>query len=332
MQKAEITSPEAPDAAGPPAVMTTRLAVLLSTAGGLIAANLYYAQPLAGLIGPALGLSPGAAGLIVTLTQLGYGLGLLLVVPLGDLVENRRLILLLGIANIAALLGAALAGSPALFLGASLCIGLSSVSVQILVPYASHLAPEAIARAGGRQHHERPDARHHAGPPRRQPDRPSGVLACRVRAVRVGPAAGEPCPGPFAAEGGGRRQASAMGTCCCPWPGLPGPPRSCSGGRCTMRGCSAPSACSGPRFRCCSPGRPTISRRWASRGSPSPASRAPSRRPSRAGWRTGAGAGPRRCLRCCWSRPRSSSPMSAGPGQRWPWASWSPPVCCSISA
>ncbi len=123
--------------------MTTRLAILLSTACGLIAANLYYAQPLAGLIGPALGLSPGSAGLVVTLTQLGYGLGLLLIVPLGDLFENRGLVLLLGGANIAALLGAALAGSPALFLGASLCIGLSSVSVQILVPYASHLAPEA---------------------------------------------------------------------------------------------------------------------------------------------------------------------------------------------
>jgi predicted MFS family arabinose efflux permease len=136
-------SPDAPDAAPPPPVMTTGLAVLLSTACGLIVANLYYAQPLAGLIGPALGLSPAAAGLIVTLTQLGYGMGLLLIVPLGDLVENRSLILLLSASGIAALLGAALAGSPALFLGASLCIGLSSVSVQILVPYASHLTPEA---------------------------------------------------------------------------------------------------------------------------------------------------------------------------------------------
>lgn len=136
-------SPDAPDAARLAPVMTTWLAVLLSTACGLIAANLYYAQPLTGLIGPALGLSPAAAGLIVTLTQLGYGLGLLLIVPLGDLLENRGLILLLGVCNIAALLGAALAGSPMLFLGASLCIGLSSVSVQILVPYASHLAPEA---------------------------------------------------------------------------------------------------------------------------------------------------------------------------------------------
>jgi len=124
--------------------MTARLAVLLATACGLIVANVYYAQPLAGLIGPALGLSPAASGLIVTLTQIGYGMGLLLIVPLGDLMENRGLILMLGAAGVVALLGAALAGSPGLFLAAAFCIGLSSVSVQILVPYASHLAPEAI--------------------------------------------------------------------------------------------------------------------------------------------------------------------------------------------
>lgn len=136
--------PDVSDAAQSPPVMTARLAVLLAAACGLIVANLYYAQPLAGLIGPALGLSPSAAGLIVTLTQLGYGAGLLLIVPLGDLYENRRLVLLLTGCGIVALLGAALAASPALFLTASLCIGLSSVSVQILVPYASHLAPEAM--------------------------------------------------------------------------------------------------------------------------------------------------------------------------------------------
>src|SRR5882757_5237405 len=66
--------------------------LLLAFACGLIAANLYYAQPLAGPIGVALGLSPGATGLIVTLTQIGYGIGLLFIVPLGDLVETRRLV------------------------------------------------------------------------------------------------------------------------------------------------------------------------------------------------------------------------------------------------
>ncbi|RUU47722.1 MFS transporter, partial [Mesorhizobium sp. M7A.T.Ca.TU.009.01.1.1] len=51
------------------------LSMLLACASGLIAANIYYAQPLVGPIGAALGLSPRAGGLIVTLTQIGYGLG-----------------------------------------------------------------------------------------------------------------------------------------------------------------------------------------------------------------------------------------------------------------
>lgn len=84
------------------------LTLLLATACGLTAANIYYARPLAGPISAALGLSAEAAGLIVTLTQIGYGLGLLLIVPMGDLVENRRLtLILLGIA-VLALTGAGL--------------------------------------------------------------------------------------------------------------------------------------------------------------------------------------------------------------------------------
>jgi predicted MFS family arabinose efflux permease len=120
------------------------LMFIIAAACGLIAANLYYAQPLAGPIGAALGMAPKATGLIVTLTQIGYGAGLLLIVPLGDLVENRRLIILLIGASIFALLGAGLAEHPTPFLAAALCIGLSSVAVQVLVPYAAHLAPEAV--------------------------------------------------------------------------------------------------------------------------------------------------------------------------------------------
>ncbi|AEK63104.1 MFS transporter [Collimonas fungivorans] len=117
--------------------------LLLAFACGLIAANLYYAQPLAGPIGVALGLSPGATGLIVTLTQIGYGIGLLFIVPLGDLLETRRLVLtLIGLAALA-LLAAALSTHPLPFFAATLCIGLASVAVQVLVPYAAHLVPEA---------------------------------------------------------------------------------------------------------------------------------------------------------------------------------------------
>lgn len=116
---------------------------LLAAACGLIAANIYYAQPLAGPISAALGLSPQATGLIVTLTQIGYGAGLLLIVPLGDLIENRRLtLIMLGVATLG-LLGAALSPHALPFLVAALFIGLGSVAVQVLVPYAAHMAPEA---------------------------------------------------------------------------------------------------------------------------------------------------------------------------------------------
>ncbi|RYC32028.1 MFS transporter [Lichenibacterium minor] len=119
------------------------MTVLLAATCGLIVANLYYAQPLAGPISASLGLSHAEAGLIVTMTQLGYGAGLLFIVPLGDLVENRRLIL--GVTALAtlALLAAALAPTAGAFLLAALLIGVGSVAVQILVPYAAHLAPEA---------------------------------------------------------------------------------------------------------------------------------------------------------------------------------------------
>lgn len=117
------------------------ITLLLAAACGLLAANLYYAQPLAGPIGASLGLSPGATGLIVTLTQIGYGVGLLFIVPLGDLVETRRLVRVLIALVTLALLGAGLSTRAAPFFTAVLGIGLMSVAAQVLVPYAAHLAP-----------------------------------------------------------------------------------------------------------------------------------------------------------------------------------------------
>ena len=114
---------------------------MLAIACGVIVANIYYAQPLAGPIGEALGLSVGATGLIVTLTQIGYGLGLLFVVPLGDLVETRALVVsALGVC-MASLLVAATSKRATEFLVASLIIGVSSTAVQVLVPFAASLAP-----------------------------------------------------------------------------------------------------------------------------------------------------------------------------------------------
>lgn len=128
--------------ASPPA-MPGWLVLLLATACGLLAANLYYAQPLTGPISASLGLGPAAAGVIVTLTQLGYGLGLLLVVPLADLLENRRLVVAIVAACAVALAVAALSTAALPFLLAAFAIGACTVAAQILVPYAAHMAPEA---------------------------------------------------------------------------------------------------------------------------------------------------------------------------------------------
>jgi predicted MFS family arabinose efflux permease len=128
----------------PPEILSGWLTLLLAMSCGLIVANLYYAQPLIGPITAELGMSPQSAGLIVTATQLGYGAGLLLIVPLGDLVENRRLVVGITSLGALALLAAAFATHPLPFLAAGLCIGFGSVAVQILIPYAGHLAPPAI--------------------------------------------------------------------------------------------------------------------------------------------------------------------------------------------
>jgi predicted MFS family arabinose efflux permease len=123
--------------------ISSGMLLLLATACGLIVANLYYAQTLVGPISAATGLSPGAAGLIVTLTQIGYTLGLLFIVPLGDLLENRRLVFTGLLLTAAALAVAAFASSAALFLAAALAIGLGSVVAQVLVPFAAHLSKES---------------------------------------------------------------------------------------------------------------------------------------------------------------------------------------------
>jgi predicted MFS family arabinose efflux permease len=120
------------------------LVLLLAASCGLIGANVYYAQPLIAPIAADLGLSAHASGLIMAVGQIGYGAGLLLVVPLGDLLENRRLVVGLIAFTAASLLLAALSRHAALFLPASLAIGLGAVAVQVLVPYAANLAPDAV--------------------------------------------------------------------------------------------------------------------------------------------------------------------------------------------
>jgi predicted MFS family arabinose efflux permease len=124
------------------ATMTKGLAMLFAFCCGAIVANIYYAQPIIGLIAPDIGLSSTLASFIVSLTQIGYALGLFFLVPLGDLLENRRLMIVTTVVAIASLASAAFAQTPNVFLLASLLVGFSSVAVQILIPLAAHLAPE----------------------------------------------------------------------------------------------------------------------------------------------------------------------------------------------
>ena len=121
--------------------MTRGMVMLFAFCCGAIVANIYYAQPIIELIAPDIGLTPAMASLIVSLTQIGYALGLFFLVPLGDLLENRKLMISTTVLAIASLLGAAFIQQPNLFLLVSLLIGFSSVSVQILIPLAAHLAP-----------------------------------------------------------------------------------------------------------------------------------------------------------------------------------------------
>ena len=110
---------------------------------GLVVANIYYNQPLLAAIGRTFHLSDSSASLVATATQVGYTLGMLFVVPLGDMLERKNLILLMLLGAAACLGLAAFAPSFALLAGASVLLGICSAVPQLLLPMAAHLAPEA---------------------------------------------------------------------------------------------------------------------------------------------------------------------------------------------
>ena len=124
--------------------------LLMAVACGVIVANLYYAQTLIDVIGPEIGMSASVAGLITTLTQLGYGLGLFLIVPVADLFENRRIVLGSILVTVIGCLAIVASQGPTSFLVASILTGVGATGAQVLVPLASHLAaPEKQGRVVG---------------------------------------------------------------------------------------------------------------------------------------------------------------------------------------
>lgn len=115
-----------------------------AVACGVTVANIYYAQPLVGPISASLGLDPSTAGLVLTMVMFGYVLGLLFLVPLGDLVENKTLILATLSCLVVALLIAAAAPSAGIFIASTALLGFTAVGTQMIMPVVAHLAPARI--------------------------------------------------------------------------------------------------------------------------------------------------------------------------------------------
>lgn len=130
--------------------ITPGLTFLFAVASGAAVGNLYWAQPLLQLIAGDLGVATATAGLLVTATQVGYASGVLLIVPLGDLLDRRRLVPALMLTAAVALLACAAAPSFAALAVALFALGLTTISGQVLIPLAADLAaPSARGRVVG---------------------------------------------------------------------------------------------------------------------------------------------------------------------------------------
>ncbi|WP_029903630.1 MFS transporter [Prevotella sp. 10(H)] len=123
---------------------------LMTIGAGLVVANLYYNQPLLGMIAKEFGQSEAATSKVAMLTQIGYAAGLLLIIPLGDMFRRKRIILFDFIFIILSLLAFAFSNSLTVMIIASFFIGLTSVVPQIFVPIAAQLSkPEEKGRNVG---------------------------------------------------------------------------------------------------------------------------------------------------------------------------------------
>ncbi|MCD5996116.1 MFS transporter [Pseudomonas sp. CDFA 602] len=123
-----------------PGGLTPAFTWLLCATAGLAVANVYFAQPLLESMARSLDVAHATIGMVVTATQIGYASGLLLIVPLGDLVQRKKLILSLVLLSTAALALAGAAQQWLALLGAMIVVGLLAVVVQVLVAYAAALA------------------------------------------------------------------------------------------------------------------------------------------------------------------------------------------------
>lgn len=120
--------------------MSRSVELLFAIACGLAVANVYYAQPLLDAMASELGIDRAAVGIVITATQIFYALGLLMLVPLGDLLNRRKLIVSQMLLSVLALIVVGTASTAAVLLAGMGAVGLLAVVTQALVAYASTLA------------------------------------------------------------------------------------------------------------------------------------------------------------------------------------------------
>ncbi|MBU5378102.1 MFS transporter [Pantoea septica] len=145
----KINSPENIDASDKPA-LNRMLILLFAITGGVAVGNLYTAQPLLNDIALSFGAQPDSASMLITCTQLGYATGILLLVPLGDIRNRRRLIPVILFLSAISLCLTAVAPSMPLLMAAMALTGLTTVAGQLLTPFAGDLAsPSQLGKVLG---------------------------------------------------------------------------------------------------------------------------------------------------------------------------------------
>lgn len=137
----EIVGDDEMDTEGQYIRFSTAKVVFLAAAVGIIVANMFYIQPIEKTVTTALGISPATTSILAMMGQVSYALGLLLLVPLGDLFNRYRFLQVMEMISVLAVFLASLAPNAVLLGIAIFLIGLTSISGQIIIPYVAYLTP-----------------------------------------------------------------------------------------------------------------------------------------------------------------------------------------------
>ena len=128
-------------------VLSPQFVLLMALACGLCAGSAYFNQPLIYSIEKSLAISTSQAGFAVVVTQIGYGLGLMLLVPLGDLLNKRKLIVSLMVFAAISQILLSLSSSLSGLYFFTLCATFGAISAQVLIPFASTISPPESSAA-----------------------------------------------------------------------------------------------------------------------------------------------------------------------------------------